>query len=88
MKTALLTVAFVAVLGYFGPSLDDHGHEQAIAADLEQAQRIDADREAWLRYQQRTCGANTGWLELSDGNVECVTKLGKRTGVLLAGVQQ
>lgn len=77
---ALLTaVAMVALLGWFGPSLDDHSADAAQAADLEAARHQALAQARYDAAVQRLCGPNAAWMELQDGAIQCTTKRGTPT---------
>lgn len=79
IRTALLTTAIIAILGVFGPQLDDHSAEQAAANDLQAAQDQAAAEQTYRNAVQRLCGPNAAWMELQDGAIQCTDKRGTPT---------
>jgi len=79
IRTALATLAIVAILGWFGPSLDDHSGEWDQAYALEDALNTAAARQRFEKAAQAICGPQAAWQELADGSIQCRTKHGRKT---------
>lgn len=86
MKTALYTVAGVALLSWFGPTfldslgIDDHSTEKLVARVMEDAQRDAAARDRFERMAQRICGPQAAWAEVAPRTVQCYRKTGQPVG--------
>lgn len=79
IRTAITVLAIIALLGWFGPALDDHSAEQAQADALQDAQH---QAQAQARYDaavQQLCGPNAAWMQLQDGAIQCTDKRGTPT---------
>jgi hypothetical protein len=86
VKTALLTIATVLVLGGLGFALDidDMSHEWAQSQGLIEAQQAAQKEAELLRRAAIVCG-NAGWVE-SNGLYRCQPRKGKGQGQIIAGV--
>lgn len=78
-STTITVLAMAVALAWFGPSLDDHGTEQAQAQDLQLALQEAATEQRFARAAQDLCGPQAAWQELPDGSVQCRTKYGRPT---------
>lgn len=78
-RALLTTLAMIALLGWLGPSLDDHGAEFDQAADIEAARHQASAQARYDAAVQRLCGPNAAWMELADGEIQCKTKRGTPT---------
>ena len=78
-RALLTTLAMVAMLGWFGPALDDHSAEFDAAASLDDARHQASAQARYDAAVQRLCGDNAAWMELQDGAIQCTTKRGTPT---------
>lgn len=76
MKTAMSVLAIALVLGWLGPAIDDNSLDQAMADELEQAQREAQAQERFDRAARQVCGENAGYRLVGDGSIRCTTKRG------------
>ena len=79
LKTTALLLVFVALLCWFGPSLDDHADEWGDAVTLQDAINESIRQEKFAVAAQAVCGPQAAWQQLQDGSVQCRTKYGKPT---------
>lgn len=79
LKTTALSFAFVALLCWFGPSLDDHSDEFDQAVDLQGAIQAAIEQGKFDRAAQAVCGPQSPWVQTADGSVQCSTKHGRPT---------
>ena len=82
LRTAILTLSAVSLLGWFGPSLDidDHSTDRDQASALEHLHREYARQQRFERAAQSMCGPQSPWVEVSPGVVQCLTRYGKPAG--------
>lgn len=85
IRTAILALAAIALLAWFGPAIDDHSAEVAQAADIEHAHQAAAARQRFARAAQAMCGPQSPWSEPAPGVVQCHNKHGRKT-VIAQGV--
>lgn len=85
IRTAILALAAIALLAWFGPAIDDHSAEVAQAADIEHAHQAAAARQRFARAAQVMCGPQSPWSEPAPGVVQCHNKHGRKT-VIAQGV--
>ena len=83
----LLACALALLLAWFGPAIDDHGAEQALAGELEAAQAQARAQDRYERAVQQLCGDNAAWMQLEGGAIQCYTRRGLKTRVVTAQVQ-
>lgn len=78
MKTTIaLTAAIAALLGWFGPSIDDHSTERAQADALADAIKTEAADERFEKAARKACGENAAWKHADrPGSIICMTKRG------------
>lgn len=72
-------MAVAAILGWFGPSLDDRSFEHDQADDLQAAIQRATDEHRFAQAAQALCGPQAAWESLPDGSVQCRTKYGRPT---------
>jgi hypothetical protein len=60
-----------------GPS--DHQAAIDAAADAKATQREQAALARFEKAAQAMCGENSGWTQLANGSVQCLTKRGHKT---------
>ena len=87
ISRAIIVLALLAILGWFGPALDDHSAEQTQAADLEAAQHQAQAQARYAAAVQRLCGPNSAWMELQGGDIQCTDKRGRKTARVVLTAQ-
>lgn len=77
LVSALLFAAVLSASHLLGP--DDIETEHLQVRDLQAAQRQAQRQARFEKAAQQACGDNAGFIELSDGAVQCFTHRGYRT---------
>jgi len=79
IRTLFLAVAAALLIGWFGPTLDDHSDERAQAQNLEDAQKAAQSRRRFEQAAQHACGPQAAWAMVTHDTVQCHTKRGRKT---------
>ena len=80
LGSIVLAGAFAALLGWFGPSIDDHSDERAQADSLADAIKSEAAEDRFERAARQICGENAGFKRGDrPGSIICMTKRGHIT---------
>lgn len=80
LGTIALTAAIAALLGWFGPAIDDHSTERAQADALADAIKTEAADARFERAAREICGQNATWKHGDrPGSIICMTRRGHVT---------